>query len=262
MLGHTFQVTADEYKEIFNVRLAPYLPAHLAKVEPRPSGWGNTYTFKPFTGREPEPTAPDYKKICDDPKLSHQHWDEKAGRPVADEAEYDLRDKACYFLDEVYREARIEWRNARYIAALKATVKNTGDLYKQYRQAKPAVDAAFAYLRDPEAAKEWPAAISRLIDTHTTLMAAAEAFDERARQIAEVHEGHMHEEAPGYDEALKAAGYPEAREWPIASEHHYGKNYRGEYDPHTLSGQAQALIKEQEEHVAKVGRLSGTTTPA
>lgn len=255
MLGHAFQVTDAELKDIFTVRLAPYLPSHLTKVEPRPSGWGNSYTFKSFTGREDEPVVP--HRYYDDPKLCYPSQDREAGRPEASEAEYDLRERARYFLDEVYREARIEWRNARYIAALKAVVKNTGDLYKQYGQAKTAVDAAYAYLRDPEAAKEWPTAVSRLIDTHGVLVAAAAAFDERAQEIAEVHEQHLHEEAPGYDEALKAAGYPEAREWPIASEHHYGKSYRGEYDPHTLSGQAQALIREQEGHVAKVGRLSG-----
>ncbi|MFE9736128.1 hypothetical protein ACFYO9_37380 [Streptomyces sp. NPDC005863] len=258
MLGTTFQVTADELKEIFNVRLAPYLPAHLTKAEPNPSGWGNTYTFKPFTGREPKPETP--RRYYDDPKLCFRHQDREAGRPEADEAEYDLREKACHFLDQVYDQARSEWRNARYIADLKTVVSNTGDLFKQHGQAKTAVDAAFTYLRDPKAATEWPAAVSRLIDTHSTLMAAAIAFDERARQIAEVHEQHLYEEAPGYDEALKAAGYPQARDWPIASVHDYGRNYHGEYDRYTLSGQAQALIKEQEEHVAKVGRLTGTPT--
>lgn len=260
MLGTTFQATADELKEIFNVRLAPYLPAHLAKVEPSPSGWGNTYTFKPFTGREPKPEEPDYGKIYDDPKLAHQYWDEKAGRPVAAEAEYDLREKARHFLSEVYTQARIEWRNAAHITDLKTVVKNTGDLYKQYGQAKSATDAAFAYLRDPKSAKEWPFAVSRLVDTHGTLMAAARAFDDRAQEIAEVHEKHLHEEGYGDNEALKLAGFPEGRDWPIASVHEYGKNYRGEYDRYTLSGQAQALIKEQEEHVTKIGRLTGTPT--
>ncbi|MEW2393043.1 hypothetical protein AB0933_32250 [Streptomyces venezuelae] len=256
MLGHTFQVTADELKDIFNTRLAPYLPAHLTNVEPNPSGWGISYTFKPFTGREDEPREP--RRYYDDPKLCYRHQDREAGRPEAGEAEYDLREKARHFLDEVYSEARTEWRNARYIAALKAVVKNTGDLYKQYGQARTAVDAAYAYLREPEAAKEWPTAVSRLIDAHGALKAAATAFDERAQQIAEVDEEHFHEEMPGYDEALKAAGYPEGKHWPIASPRDYGTNYRGEYDRATLSGQAQTLIREQEEHVAKVGRLAGT----
>ncbi|MEU1134131.1 hypothetical protein ABZ383_30460 [Streptomyces sp. NPDC005900] len=258
MLGTTFQVTADEYKDIFNVRLAPYLPAHLAKVEPNPSGRGITYTFKPFTGREPRPEEP--RRYFDDPKLCYRHQDREAGRPEADEAEYDLREKACHFLSEVYTQARIEWRNAAHITDLKATVKNTGDLYKQYVQAKTAVDAAFAYLRDPDAAKEWPAAVSRLIDTHDALKTAAKTFDDRAQEIAEVHEKHLHEYGYGDDEALKIAGFPEGKDWPIASTYDYGRNYRGEYGSQTLSGQAQALIREQEEHVAKVGRLTGIPT--
>lgn len=258
MLGTTFQVTADELKEIFNVRLVPYLPSHLTKVQPNPSGWGNRYTFKPFTGREPKPEEP--SRSYDDPKLCYPRQDREAGRPEADEAEYDLREKARYFLDQVYDEARTQWRNAAHIADLKSTVKDTSDLFKQYGQAKRAVDAAFAYLRDPEAAKEWPAAISRLIDTHNDLKTAAEAFDDRAQEIAEVHEKHLHEYGYGYDEALKIAGFPEGKDWPIASPDDYGANYRGEYDRYTLRGQAQALIAEQEEHVAKVGRLTGTPT--
>ncbi|MEU2873029.1 hypothetical protein ABZ769_28160 [Streptomyces olivoreticuli] len=255
MLGETFKVTADELKEIFNVRLAPYLPASLEKVEPHPSGWGNSYTFKPFTGKESRPEEPE--RYWDDPKLAYRHVDKDAGRPEASEDEYDLREKARFFLSEVYRQARIEFRNAVHVAELKAVVKDTGDLWKANGQAKSAVEAAFAYLRDPEAAKEWPAAVSRLVDAQDAYMAAAIAFDLRAQEIAEVHHRNFHEEMLGYDEALVAAGYPEARDWHIASENDYGKNYRGEYDPGTIAGQAQNLIKEQEAHVAKVGRLSG-----
>lgn len=250
-----YRLTGQQITEIFNVRLRPHLPAYLIKVEP--STYHVRYTFTPFTGREAEPTTP--ARYWEDPNLSYRHMDEQAGRPVATEDEYELREAARYLLDDIYRQARIEWKNARHVADLKTVVKNTGDLWKAHNQAKRAVEAAFAYLRDTDAAKEWPAAVSRLVDAQDTYMAAAIAFDDRAQEIAEVHERHFHEEMLGYDEALSAAGYPETKDWPIASASDYGRNYRGEYDRYTTAGQAQALIKQQEDHVAKVGRLTGQT---
>jgi hypothetical protein len=256
----SYRLTSQQIDEIFNVRLRPYLPAYLTKVEPH--SYHISYTFKPFTGREAEPTEPDYKLICDDPKLAHEHWDKESGRPIADEAEYELREVARDLLSDVYRAARIDWKNARHIAELKTTVKDTGNLWKAHNQAKRAVEAAFAYLRDADAAMEWPAAVSRLVDAQDAYLSAAVAFDDRAQEIAEVHERHFHEEMLGYSEALIAAGFPEAKDWPIASTYDYGKDYRGEYGSGTLAGQAQALIKEQEAHVAKVGRLAGRAADA
>ncbi|MFC8009130.1 hypothetical protein [Streptomyces cinereoruber] len=254
----TVQFTADQLTDILN-RLRPYLPTQLTTV--KPGAYNLHFSFAPFTGLEPKPEEPACQTICDDPKLSHKHWDKEAGRPVADEAEYELRELARTILNDSYREARIQWKNARHVAQLKKTVKDAGALWKAHQQAKSAVEAAFAYLRDPQAATEWPSAVSRLIDTHATYLAAALAFDDRAQEIAEVHSENFHEEMLGYDEALTAAGYPEAKDWQIASNDDYGTDYRGEYGRYTTAGQAQRLIKEQEAHIAKVGQLTGQPTP-
>ncbi|WP_329583626.1 hypothetical protein [Streptomyces sp. NBC_01361] len=257
-IGYDYTLTGAELEDIFNVRLRPYLPTYLIKVDPQTHSI--RYTFTPFTGQEDEPTTP--RRYSEDPKLAYQHLDEKARRSIATEAEYELREAARFLLDDIYRAARIEWKNARYIAALKAAVKNAGDLWKAHNQAKRAAEAAFSYLREPDAAKEWTAAVSRLVDAHDTYMKAAVAFDERARDIAEVHDQNLYEESPSYKEAYASAGFPEAWDWPIAELGDYGLNYRGEYREDTLAGRAQALIKEQEAHVAKVGRLSGATGDA
>lgn len=261
-LGMSFSLTTDELKEIFNVRLAPYLPAHLEKVEPRPSGWGNAYTFKPYTGAETEPEEP-YDRWKDDPKLAWRHEDERDGRPVASEAEYELREKARYFLDQVYSQARTEWRNGRHLTSLKKTLADgkAATAWKRWGQAKTATDAAYAYLRDPDAAKEWQTAVSRLVDTHTELKAAAEAFDEKAQEIAQIHWDNIHEEGYGYDEALRLAGHPEATEWTICGHDDYTPDYRGEWNDWARCLQAQAArqIAEQEAHVAKVGHLTSQT---
>lgn len=259
-IGTDYKLTGPQIEDIFNNRLTPYLPAYLTKAEPKT--YNVIYTFKPFTGREDEPAEPDYKLICDDPQLAHQHWDEKAGRPIADEAEYDLRKAARFLLSDVYRNARIAWKNARHAAALKDVVKDTGDRWKAYGQAKRATEAAFSHLRDPEAAQEWTAAVSRLIDAHDTLKKTADAFDERAADIAEVHDKHFFEEMDGYTEALAKAGYPEGKDWPVGDRGDYGRDYRGEARSGSLAYEAAQLITEQEEHVAKVGRLTGTAPQA
>jgi hypothetical protein len=263
MLGTTFSVTADEFKEIFNARLAPYLPANLQNVEPNPSGWGNRYTFKPYTGAEAEPEEP-YDRWKNDPKLRWRHEDERDGRQVGTEEEYELREKARYFLEQVYAEARTEWRNAKHLAALKKVLVDgkAATAWKRWGQAKTATDAAYAYLRDPEAAKEWATAVSRLIDTHTELKAAAAAFDEKAQEIAQIHWDHMHEEGYGHDEALRLAGHPEATDWEIHGHDDYTADYRGEWRDwdRCLQAQTARLIAEQEAHVAKIGRLTGQPT--
>ncbi|MFB7592350.1 hypothetical protein [Streptomyces sp. NPDC056169] len=251
----SYKFTGEQLTEILD-RLRPHLPAKLTTVTP---AYGSLrYTFTPFTGLEPKPTEPN--RCWEHPNLAYKHLDEKAGRPIAAEAEYELREIARHILDDVYSQARVEWKNARHVAQLKQVVKDASNLWKAHQQALRAVEAAFAYLRDPQAATEWQPAVSRLVDTQDTYLAAAIAFDQRAREIAEVHEQNMHEEMLGYDEALIAAGFPEAKDWLISSVDEYGADYRGEYGRYTAAGQAQRLIKEQEAHVAKVGSLTNQTT--
>jgi len=246
----SYTFTSEQLTDILNW-LRPYLPAQLTTVTPRT--YNLRYTFAPFTGLEPEPEQPN--AAWHDPKLARMFQDEKADRPVADDAEYELRSIARSILHDVYREARIAWKNARHVAQLREVVGDTGDLWKAHQQAKSAVDAAFTYLRDPQAATEWTSAVSRLIDAQDTYRAAARAFDTQAQQIARVHRDNFHEEMLGYDEALAAAGFPEGKAWDICPVEEYG--YANDY---TVAGQAKQLIAEQNEHVAKVGRLTGQPT--
>lgn len=251
----SYTYTSEQLTDILDW-LRPYLPKQLTTVTP--GKYGFTFTFTPFTGLEPEPQSP--ARYWDDPKLAYEHTDKAAGRPVVTEAEYELRELARMILDDSYQAARVQWKNARHVAQLKKTVKDAGTLWKTHQQAKSAVDAAYAYLRDPKAATEWPSAVSRLVDAQDTYLTAALAFDERAEEIAEIHNANRHEEMLGNDEALKAAGYPEAKDWPIAWFEDYSRNYLGEYSSATTAGKAQRLIKDQEAHVAKVGRLTSQPT--
>ncbi|TBO60220.1 hypothetical protein EYS09_07940 [Streptomyces kasugaensis] len=245
-LGYSFQITPEELQEIF-ARLQPYLPKHLKKVDAQP--YGLRFEFAPFTGREEEPSKP---STHGDPKLDYV-------RESEDETEHLLREKASVVLSNLYETAREEWKDAAYVADLKAVVKDAPDRWKTYQHEIKALSTAYDYLRTPEAAKEWPSAVSRLIDAQDRTKAAATAFDERAREIAEVHDTHLYADL-GHDAALKAAGYPGAKDWHITGAGEYGKHYYSDWDNNPpLEEQARRLIEQQDTHVAKIGRLSGAT---
>lgn len=171
-LGYSFQITPQELDEIF-ARLQPYLPKYLKKVNAGPYG-GLRFEFEPFTGREEEPYEP---ATHDDPKLSYVRESEK-------EAEHLIRQKAGVVLSNLYETAREEWKDAAYVADLKAVVKDAPGRWKTYQHEIKALGTAYDYLRTPDAAKEWPSAVSRLVDAQDRTTAAAIAFDERAEEIA------------------------------------------------------------------------------
>ncbi|CAM5524681.1 MULTISPECIES: hypothetical protein [Streptomyces] len=244
-LGYIVKTTPDELTEIFT-RLQPYLPKHLKKVAPKPSGHGFHFELAPFTGHEEEPSRP---STHDDPKLSHVPESENA-------AEHQLRVKASLILTHLYDRAREEWRDAAYVAALKAAVQDAPARWKTYQHELKALESAYDYLRTPEAAREWPAALSRLIDAQDRTKAAAVAFDQRAQQIAEVHEQHLYAHL-SRDAALAAAGVPEARSWHIAEAEYYGRTYYSDYTFPPLEERVRRLVEQQDAHVTKVSRLSG-----
>jgi hypothetical protein len=249
-LGHTVTITAAEMDEIFE-RLQPHLPSYLRKVEPSPSGYGLRFEFAPFTGREKAPTVPSAQ--YDDPRLTYVSQRD-------DPAEHQLREAAKQILDELYEQARDEWKDAAYVAALKLAVKDAPDRWRTYERETKALESAYAYLRSPEAAQEWPSAISRLVDAQDRARTAAVAFDERAEEIAAVHDKYLHADL-GHVAALTRAGYPEAADWDIAMADYHGYSHFSEHNTDVpLRERVRRLIAQQDAHVAKVGRLSGTGT--
>ncbi|MER6288464.1 hypothetical protein [Streptomyces sviceus] len=249
-LGHTVTITANEMDEIFT-RLQPHFPPYLRKVEPSPYGVGLRFEFAPFTGREEEPSRP--QSFWDDPQLTFVPQSENA-------VEHRLRRCAGQILDDLYTEARDQWKDAAYVADLKQVVRDAPERWKTYEREAEALESAYAYLRTPDAAKEWPAALSRLVDAQDRTRTAAAEFDVRAWAIARVHETHLYA-ALGHDAALARAGYPEAKDWHIASADEYGSTYFSIWSTHVpLTEQVRRLIEQQDNHITKVGRLSGTAT--
>jgi hypothetical protein len=242
LLGNTITVTADEHRQIWE-RLAPHLPPYLRKIENHPSGWGLSFQFAAFTGREEEPDVP--RAFYSDPQLTYVRESENPG-------EHRLRRAADTIINDLYTKAREEWRNAAYVADLRKVVRDAPDCWKAYEREAKALESAYAYLRTPQAAPEWPAAISRLVDAQERTLAAAAAFDERAVDIARVHEKHLYADL-GHVQALTQAGYPGAADWHVV-------NCFDGYFSDFLRETVTRLIEEQETHLAKVARLSGTAT--
>ncbi|HWU11286.1 MAG TPA: hypothetical protein VN520_33835 [Streptomyces sp.] len=252
MFDSTYTSTSPEEIRVIFDRLHPYLPPNLKKVEPHPSGFGLSFTFTPpFTGREEEPFKP--VAAYDDPRLSYVSQTEN-------EAEHLLRRQAGLVLDDVYQRAREQWRDAAYISDLRAAIHEAPALWKTYQHELKALGSAYDYLRTPEAAREWAPAVSRLIDAQDRTRTAATAFDREAAEIARVHERHLYADL-GHTAALTAAGYPEAAEWPIAEADSYGQSHYSDWDTHPpLAEQIRRLIEQQDTHLAKIRRLSGTNT--
>ncbi|MFC9131865.1 hypothetical protein ACFT4A_34220 [Streptomyces sp. NPDC057099] len=240
MLGITVTITADEHRQIWE-RLTPHLPRYLTKVENHPSGWGLRFEFAPFTGREEEPARP--RASYEDPRLRYVPESEDA-------TEHRLREAARHILGDLYDEARKEWKDAAYVADLRQAVQDAPDRWKTYEREMKALQSAYDYLRTPQAGPEWPAAISRLVDAQERALAAAVAFDDRAVDIARVHDKHLYADL-SHAGALAKAGYPEGAHW------HIGSAFGG-YLSGFLAEEVGRLIKQQEDHITKVARLAGT----
>ncbi|MFE1519571.1 hypothetical protein ACFW9I_22575 [[Kitasatospora] papulosa] len=246
MLPEHYTITPDEMTEILD-RLKPHLPPYLKEIGRGPYG-GLVVEFEPFTGREAEPVRP-----------STRYDDRLRYVPEADdEAEHLLREKAARVLDRLFEQAGENWRDAAYVADLRRIVQDAPARWAAYRREAEALDTAYAYLRTPKAAAEWPSAVSRLIDAQSRAGAAAAAFDERGQQIADAHDRHVYADL-GRQAALTAAGYPEAAEWHIADASSYGRRQYMDWETHPpLTEQIRRQVEQQDTHLAKVRRLTGT----
>ncbi|MFJ6862227.1 hypothetical protein [Streptomyces werraensis] len=220
-------------------RITLHLPPYLRKMEPVHGRV--TFEFAPFTGHEKEPVKP--QSYYDDPQLDYVPESEN-------QAEHRIRTVARNVLDDLYQQARQQWKDAAYVAELRRVVRDAPARWRAYEREAKALEAAYAYLRTAEAGREWPAAVSRLVDAQDRTRAAAARFDERAVDIAAAQDRHLYA-GLGHGQALAEAGYPEAKDWYI------GDGFGG-YFRDGLTAKVDSLIEEQEQHLAKVRGLSGT----
>ncbi|MFG2841102.1 hypothetical protein ACGFYE_39700 [Streptomyces zaomyceticus] len=247
MFSHdAFAISTAQVQEIL-ARLRPHLPANLKKIEPNPKGFGMRYEFGPFTGTEPCPEGP--AAFRRDPGLTFV-------RESEDVAEHQLRTAADRILTDLYDTARKQWTDAVYVRDLKAVVQDAPALWAAYQREATVLETAYAYLRTPEAAGEWPSAVARLVDAQDSTAAAAAAFDRRAADIARVHDRHLYADL-GRSDAFARAGHPQAADWHIVSYVNYASRSYSEHDAFLpLAAKVRHLIERQEAHLAKVARLA------
>ncbi|WP_103528963.1 hypothetical protein [Streptomyces sp. SM12] len=227
-LPSTIQISQLELVEILT-RLKPHLPPSLTAVDAKQGRL--LCHFTAFTGREATPLAP---------YLTTKEFE--------DTEEFH---RLSTVLGDIYDQAHAEWEVAAFTADMTAVIGDTPECWTTYKAARQSLDAAYDYLRSPDASQEWPSAISRLVDCQERTLAAANAFDARALEIARVTQKHLYS-AYNRADALRAAGHPEGADWPIADLDAYTSTWVEQ----TLAESVRQLISTQETHVTKVSRLA------
>jgi hypothetical protein len=241
------RVTSDELTEVLD-RLKPYLPQQLRTVGSRD---GRLYCeFHAFNGVTTEPYPPSAAQS--DPRLSFLP---EGGDPV----EKTLRHTAHTILIDIYERARREWQDVRYVELLREKAGDADALWQTYLDKATALKEAYDFLRDPAASAAWPSALSRLLDAQNSAVAAATAFEAQAEQIARIHRAFLVTDL-SEREALMAAGFPNATDWPVADHYVYERVARdfGQSDL-PLVEQVRRLVAEQKDHVREIRELSGET---
>ncbi|MFE2178958.1 hypothetical protein [Kitasatospora sp. NPDC059462] len=169
-----------------------------------PTEFGNlVLVFVPFTGDEDEPALP------------ADHWHDRALSPAGRQllaAEYD--------------EARSLWRNARYVLDLQIAATGCTGRWTAYTRARQEMDDLAASLAStPDT--QWRSTVYRLITAQDTALAAATAWDRKARGIADVHAAYLHGSLTRIEAAEKAGLDPA---WVVGSDSDYSS-----WDPAPLT---------------------------
>jgi len=128
--------------------------------------WGNRqqYTWETFTGDDPDPLT-----LLDRELLDREG--QEMAEPVYDE----------------YQAAYRMWAMCRTVATLKSLVRDAAPAWEKYQEARAVTEAAWEQVRSLAAGADgWEAAVTALVDSYTPLRAAAQAWDNRAYEIAQV----------------------------------------------------------------------------
>lgn len=250
MLGSGFTITGTDLNEIFDNRLRPYLPDHLVCIEP--GDYGVHYVFKPYAGTEAEPSEP--SSTWKDPKLAYEHNDKEAGRPVAEEAEYDLREKARYYLSEVYGAALEKWRKAAHVAKLTPVMRAAVPAWDAFTKAEQ--DLAKLYeQRTQTPDTDWRRYLAVLVDAQEAYLEASRIWDREAAAIAQVHGDFAYSDY-SYEKAQQLTGIDGAEDWDVSSADCYRSDWGG---TPPATEKAVKTVKEQNDRLMKIARLAMPT---
>jgi len=204
---------------------------HFVSAGPR-LGWGRTYTLRPFTGDEPEP------------------W---TLRPAGADDELWQEYAAC---QQAWERARAERANRQWIVDQASLVRRADSVWKALARARKTVDGAYAELLEGTDGT-WRATINRLLDAHTAALAAAEAWDKVAAELAQARHAAWREIGESYgdhDEVARAVGV-DSSGWLIWGPDDYeGRSWRSDTP---MVAEVRRDVDAQLARIGEIGRLAG-----
>ncbi|WP_327359834.1 hypothetical protein [Streptomyces sp. NBC_01304] len=159
--------------------LAKYHHPNFISVEPGRFQGEFRFTWKPFTGREPEPARPDAS--YEDESLSSEDRDR---------------------LNMEYRAAEEMWGIARFHLKARPQVTTMAPLWTTYQTAQTAMTEAFEALLSTTD-NTWRAQVMKLTDLHRTALAAAEKWDQAAEELALIHKEYSEAVGPDKDRRVE-----------------------------------------------------------
>ncbi len=184
------------------------------------------YDFAPFSGDEQEPS------------LAAGVWSDESLSPVA----LDV-------LEEEFEQARVRWRDARYVRDLTAATANASSVWSACADARATMDALFAALDTTEAGM-WRATVSKLLHAQAASRAAASAWDETAKRIADVHHANLQADLHP-EQAYRLCGV-DATGWVVG----FAEDYSG-WGRSPLVQCTDNAIVEQRDHMTLIVTFSG-----
>ncbi|GAA2811536.1 hypothetical protein GCM10010441_40290 [Kitasatospora paracochleata] len=191
------------------------------------------WTFKPFTGSEAEPIVPT------------AFWRDDT-----------LSEAARNTLEFEYEVARRLWRDARYIRDIKEAAAGAASCWDRYTQARNEMDALFTAM-DTTADTHWRATVSKLLTAQEKTLAAAAAWDHKAKPIAYVHGTYGRTELTRREVYERAGIDPtDATAWVIGDD----SDYDARWDLKPLQKLVHDAVEAQREHLRKVAELTADLT--
>jgi hypothetical protein len=221
-------------------RFFPHHP-HFIKVETvtQFGSTGDYYTFKAFTGTEPEPTHPDFPG-------SHKSVEEQTDDEKAMWAEFSERNREI--------DAAIKcWQEARYFRGVTPLVKAACKARQPVDEALAAMETAWT---DLDNALVWPVAVKQVLDAHKN---ATDAMNRWVNDFAEplaMFEGkqpfYVREHIADWRGVAEKLGYKP--QWDVGSYWAGDAHTHASYDDSPLA-ELQRTIREQRAQLDEIAKF-------
>jgi hypothetical protein len=203
---------------------------HLHFISAEHKTWGTKYTFRGFTGSEPEPQSPE--AAWKDDSLS---WEERR------------------LVDREYEAARCMWSQARFRRDAAPAITSAVSVWQAYARARSAMDAAFAAFWETGDG-QWRAQILRLTDAHEEALRTAAEWDRVADRLVRMQYEHFRYVGEGNELTLKDAGAGigiDTTSWFIDF-YYYGNQRDGD----TLTSKVREAISGHKDRLREVAELT------